>query len=68
MPEPAQDLEESISSIAQRVIDDNRKSQAKNAKSYMQEFNKENSDVVGESKALTMTERAERKFNDDPEV
>ena len=33
----------------------------------MQQFNKENSVEIGTSKALTMTERAQRKFQDDPE-
>ena len=34
----------------------------------MQEFNKENSVEIGSSKALSMSERAEKKFQDDPEV
>lgn len=34
----------------------------------MQEFNKENSVEIGSSKALTMSERADKKFQDDPEA
>ena len=42
-----EDLEESISSIAARAMDEKRKGQVKQAENYMEKFNKENSDIIG---------------------
>lgn len=65
-PARNEDLEDSISSIAQRVLEEKRQSQAQEAEGYMQEFNEKNSDLLfaerDSSRPLTMSERAEQKF------
>lgn len=64
-PARNEDLEDSISSIAQRVLEEKRQSQAEEAEGYMQEFNEKNADLLfagSSSRPLTMSERAEQKF------
>lgn len=64
MPSRADDLEDSISSIAQRVLEEKRQDQAHEAEGYMEEFNEKNADLLfgSNSRPLTMSERAEQKF------
>lgn len=60
----ADDLEDSISSIAQRVVEEKRHGQAEEAEDYMQDFTEKNADLLyaANTRPLTMSERAEQKF------
>lgn len=61
----ADDLEDSISSIAQRVLEEKRHGQAQEAEGFMLDFNEKNADLLynpSSSRPLTMSERAEQKF------
>lgn len=63
----ADDLEDSISSIAQRVLDEKREKDAKNAENYLSQFQRETDDIVDQTRKMTLSERAEHKYRDDPE-
>lgn len=60
-PKP-EDLEDSISSIAQRVIEEKQKSQAADAKAFLKDFKNKNSDVVEQVKIISLSENAGKKF------
>lgn len=70
MPEPrADDLEDSISSIAQRVVEEKHEKEAKEGQRILKEYAGENSDMVDQPKKMTMSERAENKFiTNDPQA